>query len=146
MSHSQNRNFTWARENGYQYHAEADGAISEGARSLDIFRKADSFRDHVLGVHWNRPFEILDVQVKEMHGGEWGFVWKTVVLIPTAGLDLPNFDLLPRRETGGMNFLGIKGLDLKVNPLAPPDEQRLVDAFNKSYSLFAGRELPVRRV
>ena len=34
--------------------------------------------------------------------------------------------------------LGIKGLDLKTNPLAPPDEQRLVDAFNKSYSLFAG--------
>jgi hypothetical protein len=45
---------------------------------------------------------------------------------------------MPRRETGGMNFLGIKGLDLKVNPLAPPDERRLVDAFNKNYSLFAG--------
>lgn len=59
-------------------------------------------------------------------------------MIPTSGLNLPNFDLLPRRETGGMNFLGIKGLDLKVNPVAPPDEQRLVDAFNKSYSIFAG--------
>jgi hypothetical protein len=37
-----------------------------------------------------------------------------------------------------MNFLGIKGLDLKVAPTAPLDERRLVDAFNKSYSLFAG--------
>ena len=112
--------------------------LSEGARSLDIFRKAESFRDHVLGIHRNRPFEILDVQVKEMRDGEWGYVWKTVVLIPTAGLDLPNFDLLPRRETGGMSFLGIKGLDLKLAPTAPQDERQLVDAFNKNYSLFGG--------
>lgn len=144
MSDPQNRNFTWARESGYQYHAETDGAFSDGARNLDIFRKADSYRDHVLGVHRNRRFEILDAWV-ETHGASgvtgsdgYGFVWKTIILIPTAGLDLPNFDLLPRRETGGMNFLGVKGLDLKAAPTAPPEEQRLVDAFNKSYSLFAG--------
>jgi hypothetical protein len=144
MNHSQNRNFTWAQENGYEYHAEADGAISEGARRLDIFRKADSFRDHVLGIHRNRPFEILDVWFEthdtsgDGHAGGFGFVWKTVILIPTTGLDLPNFDLLPRRETGGMNFLGVKGLDLKLAPTAPLDERRLVDALNKNYSLFAG--------
>lgn len=61
MNDHQNENATWARENGYEYHAESAGATSEGARSLDIFRKADSFRDHVLGVHRNRPFEALDV-------------------------------------------------------------------------------------
>ena len=145
MTNHQNKNLIWAEENGYEYHAETDGAISEGARSLDVFRKADSSRDHVLGVHRNRHFEILDIWVEKHESsgdtgqsGGYGFVWKTIILIPTAGLDLPNFDLLPRREAGGMNFLGVKGLDLKVNPLAPPDEQRLVDAFNKNYSLFAG--------
>jgi hypothetical protein len=131
-------NIRWAQENGYEFHAETQGAFSEGARSLDLFRKAESFRDHVVGNYRGRPFEILDIQRSEGEGGEWGLVRKTVVLISTAGLDLPNFDLMPRRETGGMNFLGIKGLDLKVNPLAPPDERRLVDAFNKNYSLFAG--------
>lgn len=144
MTNPQNKNLTWAQENGYEFHAKTEGVISEGARSLDIFRKAESFRDHVLGIYRNRPFEILDVWVEthdlggDGHAGGYGFVWKTIVLIPTSGLDLPNFDLLPRRETGGMNFLGIKGLDLKLNPLAPPDERRLVDAFNKNYSLFAG--------
>ena len=119
MTNPQHKNLTWAQENGYEFHAETEGAFSDGARSLDIFRKAESFRDHVLGIYRNRPFEILDVQVEEMRGGEWGYVWKTVVLIPTAGLDLPNFDLLPRRETGGMNFLGIKGLDLKLSSNRP---------------------------
>jgi hypothetical protein len=131
-------NAGWAQENGYEFHAETDGAVSEGARSLDIFRRADGFRDHVRGVHRNRPFEILDVRVERGDSNGYFFAWRTIIVIPTSGLNLPNFDLLPRRETGGMNFLGIKGLDLKVNPLAPPDEQRLVDAFNKSYSLFAG--------
>ena len=144
MNDHQNENARWAQQNGYEFHAESEGVISEGARSLDIFRKADSYRDHVLGVHRNRPFEILDAWVETYEGsglggfGGYGFVWETIVVIPISGLKLPNFDLLPRRETGGMNFLGIKGLDLKANPIAPPDEQRLVDAFNKSYSLFAG--------
>lgn len=138
MSNHQKDNAGWAQENGYDYHAETGGVAAEGARSLDIFRRADSFRDHVLGVHRNKPFEILDVRVERSDSTGFFFVWNTVVVIPTSGLNLPNFDLLPRRETGGMNFLGIKGLDLKVNPLAPPDEQRLVDAFNKNYSLFGG--------
>jgi hypothetical protein len=138
MEHQHSENAGWARENGYEFHAESEGVIYEGARSLDIFRRAEGFRDHVLGVHRNRPFEILDVMVSEHSGNGYFFVWKTIVVIPTTGLDLPNFDLLPRRETGGMNFLGIKGLDLKVNPLAPPDERQMVDAFNKNYSLFAG--------
>lgn len=144
MINHQNDNAEWAQENGYEFHAESEGVISDGARNLDIFRKADSYRDHVLGVHRNRRFEILDAWV-ETHGASgvtgsdgYGFVWKTIILIPTAGLDLPNFDLLPRRETRGMSFVGVKGLDLKAGPAAPPDEQRLIDAFNKSYSLFAG--------
>ena len=138
MTNPQHKNLTWAEENGYEFHAETEGAISEGARSLDIFRKADSFRDHVLGKYRNRPFEILDVQTEVNRGDAWFSVWKTVVLIPTAGLDLPSFDLMPRRETGGMNFLGIKGLDLKLPPTASLEERRLVDAFNKNYSLFGG--------
>jgi hypothetical protein len=144
MNDQQNENAQWAQQNGYEFHAGSEGVISEGARSLDIFRKADSFRDHVLGVHRNRPFEILDawVETYEATGeggcGGYGFVWETIVVIPTSGLKLPNFDLMPRRETEGMNFLGIKGLDLKVAPTAPPDEQQLVDAFNSSCSLFAG--------
>lgn len=138
MNNSQNKNLTWAQENGYEYNDESEGVTFEGARSLDIFRKAESFRDHVCGIHRNRPFEILDVQHKEMHGDAWGHVWKTVVLIPTAGLDLPNFDLLPGRKTGVLSFVGIKGLNLKLAPTAPQEERQLVDAFNKNYSLFAG--------
>jgi hypothetical protein len=137
MNH-QKDNAGWAEENGYDYHAETGGVGSEGASTLDIFRKADSYRDHVLGIYRNRPFEILDMWVSEQSSEGWYHVWKTVVLIPTAGLDLPNFDLMPRRETGGMNFLGVKGLDLKVAATAPLDERRLVDAFNKNYSLFGG--------
>lgn len=138
MTNPQHKNLTWAQENGYEFQAESEGVTFEGARSLDIFRDAESFRDHVRGSHRNRPFEILDVQHEEMHGGDFGTVWKTVVLIPTAGLDLPNFDLMPRRETKGMNFLGVKGLDLKLAETAPQDERQLVDAFNKNYSLFGG--------
>jgi len=73
-----------------------------------------------------------------MRGDELGSVWRTVVLIPAAGLDLPYFELVPRRETGGMGFLGIKGLELKLAPTAPQDERQLVDAFNKNYRLFGG--------
>lgn len=112
--------------------------ISEGAGSLDIFREAEDFREHVFGIHRNRPFEILDVRFEEMHGGEYGSVWKTIVLIPIAGLDLPNFDLLPRRESLEMNFLGVKGLDLKLPPTAPQDDRQMVAAFNRNYCLFAG--------
>ena len=137
MSDYQNENATWAQQNGYKFHAESEGVISEGARNLDIFRKADSYRDHVLGIYRNRPFEILDAWVE---GGDTDnfFVWQTVVVIPTSGLNLPSFDLLPRRESGGMNFLGVKGLDLKLAPTAPLDERRMVEAFNKNYSLFGG--------
>ena len=138
MTIPEHTNLTWAQENGYEFHAETEGVISEGARSLDIFRKAESFRDHVLGNFRNRQFEILDVQEERMSGGDVGSVWNTVVLIPTAGLDLPNFDLMPRRETGGMSFLGIKGLDLRLDPTASQEEKQLVDAFNKKYSLFGG--------
>jgi hypothetical protein len=138
MTNPLHKNLTWAQENGYEFHAETEGVVSAGTRTLDIFRKSEGFRDHVLGIHRNRPFEILDVQYEVTRGGRFGSVWKTVVLIPTAGLDLPNFDLLPRRETGGLNFLGIKGLDLKLAATAPRDERQLVDAFNKNYSLFGG--------
>jgi hypothetical protein len=138
MTNPQHKNLTWAQENGYHFHAETDGAISAGARSLDIFREAEDFRDHVLGMYRDRPFEILDFKYEVQVGGDFVSIWKTVVLIPTAGLDLPNFDLLPRREMQGMNFLGVKGLNLKLPANAPLDDRQLVDAFNKNYSLFAG--------
>jgi hypothetical protein len=137
MSNHQNDNAKWAQENGYEFHAESQGVISGGARSLDIFGKADSYRDHVLGTHRNRPFEILDVWVERVGQNSFSF-WQTVVVIPTSGLNLPNFDLVPRREAGGMNFLGVKGLDLKLAPAAPLDERQMVEAFKKNYSLFGG--------
>jgi len=37
-----------------------------------------------------------------------------------------------------LGFLGIKGLDLKLDANAPRDELQLVAAFNKNYHLFAG--------
>jgi hypothetical protein len=138
MTNPEHKNLNWAQENGYEFHAETEGVISAGARNLDILRNAGSFRDNVRGTHRNRPFEILDVQYEVMRGGESGAVWKTIALIPTDGLDLANFDLLPRREMGGMSFLGLKGLDLKLAPAASKDERQLVDAFNKNYSLFGG--------
>lgn len=138
MTNPQLKNLAWAKENGFDFYAKSEGVTSEGACSLDIFRQAESFRDHVCGIHRNRPFEILDVQYKEMHGDAQGYDWKTVVLIPTAGLDLPNFDLLPSRNTGVISFLGIKGLDLKLDSTAPRHERQLVDAFNRNYILFAG--------
>jgi len=134
----QNENDRWAQEHGYGYHAETGGVFPEGARELDVFRKANGFLNHVTGTYRNRPFEILDVR-KEVHrGGDFGFVERTVILIPAAGLDLPNFELLPRREAGGLGFLDIKGLDLKMGASAPRDELQLVAAFNENYHLFAG--------
>lgn len=134
----QNENDRWTQGNGYAYHAETEGTFSEGARELDVFRKANGFRNHVTGTYRNRPFEIIDVR-KEVHrGGNFGFVERSVILIPAAGLELPNFELLPRRETGVLGFLGIKGLDLKMGASAPRDELQLVAAFNENYLLFAG--------
>ncbi len=138
MSNHHNDNETWARTNGYAFHAETQGAFFEGAGCLDIFRKADRFRDHVLGTHRDRPFEIFDALFQRQDQNGFYYIWQTIVVVPTSGLKLPNFDLLPRRETGGMNLLGIKGLDLKLAPTAPRDEMHLVDAFNKNYSLFGG--------
>ena len=40
MSNHQKDNAGWSQENGYEFHAETAGVISEGARSFDIFRKA----------------------------------------------------------------------------------------------------------
>lgn len=138
MNDHQNKNANWAQQNGYEFHAASEGGISDGARSLNTFGKVDSYRDHVLGVHRNRPFEILDVWVERVGENNFSF-WQTVVVIPTSGLNLPNFDLVPRRETaGGLSFVGIKGLDLKLAPTAPIDERRLVEAFNKNYHLFGG--------
>ena len=135
MKNHQNENSRWAQENGYEFHAETEGVISEGARDLDIFRRADCFRNHVLGTYRNRPFEILDVTRDHRSVARRTY---TVVLVSTAGLDLPNFDLLPRRESAALNILGIKGLDLKLSDSAPRDERELVNEFNKHYSLFAG--------
>ena len=138
MQRHQKDNAKWAEENGYELNAETTGAISNGASSLDIFSKVEDFREHIVGIHRNRPFEILDIMVRQHSGDGYYSVWKTIVLIPTGGLNLPNFDLIPRRETVGMSFLGISGLDLKLAPTVSQDERQLVDAFNKNYSLFRG--------
>jgi hypothetical protein len=137
MNHN-NENYRWAQQNGYEYHAETEGVFSAGARDLDSFRKANGFREHVLGTYRNRSFEILDVRKEVQRGEGFSFVERTVILIPAAGLDLPNFELVPRRESGGLGLLGIKGLDLKVSANTPHDELQLVDAFNKNYHLFGG--------
>ena len=131
-------NDNWAQENGYEYHAETEGVFSEGARGLDSFRKANGFREHVSGTYRNRPFEITDVRKEVQRGKGFSFIQRTIILIPAAGLDLPNFELLPRRESGGLNLLGIKGLDLKLSANAPRDELQLVAAFHENYHIFAG--------
>jgi hypothetical protein len=138
MTEATGGNDKWAQQNGYEYHAETGGVFSEGARDLDCFRKANGFREHVSGTYRNRPFEILDVRKEVQRGQGFSFVQRTIVLIPAAGLDLPNFELLPRRETGGLGLLGIKGLDLKLSANAPRDELQLVAAFHESYHIFAG--------
>ncbi|MFZ9938326.1 MAG: hypothetical protein ACO3JG_14910, partial [Luteolibacter sp.] len=81
MSSQEKDNDGWAQENGYEFHAESQRVISEGARSLDIFRRAESFRDHVVGVHRNRPFEILDARFEMSDSTGFIFVWHTVVVI-----------------------------------------------------------------
>jgi|GEM_PF-1533976 len=138
MNH-QNENDRWAQENGYEYDPETAGVIVEGARDLDVFRKATRLRHHVVGTYRNRPFEVLDVQKEVRRRGPYHrLIEKTVVVIPADGIDLPNFELLPRRQAGGMDFLGIKGLDLKLAASAPRDDVELVTAFNENYLLFAG--------
>jgi hypothetical protein len=138
MEQSDNKNYRWAEENGYDFHAETGGVIFTGARELDGFRKAENYRNHVVGTYRDRPFEILDVTKSRRLAGTYRLVTRTVILVPTAGLDLPNFALLPRRETAALNLIGIKGLDLKLGDDALRDEREWVDEFNRHYSLFAG--------
>ena len=102
-----------------------------------MFRRALGFRHHVCGTYRNRPFEIFDCEKKfgkYMHET----YWCTVIIIPSSGLDIPNFDLFPRRETKSMETLGVKGLDLTLAPTATGDERQLIDRLNKNYMLFAG--------
>lgn len=121
MHTHQPENAEWALQNGYEYHPE----------------EAEDRFDHVRGTYRNRPFETYDLRT-ERNGGDDGyyFYWRTVAVIPINGLHLPNFELVPRRETAGMNFLGVKGLDLHLAPNASPDERAMVDAFKKNYSIF----------
>jgi hypothetical protein len=138
MRDDHGRNFAWAQENGYQFHAETQGSAYETARNLDVFRKADGFYEHVLGIYRNRAFEVLDVRKSVRHGDTFGFVRETVVLVPTDGIDLPNFELVPRSAKAALSFLGLDGLDLRISDSAPRDERELVDEFNKHYGLFGG--------
>ena len=122
MNSPQNKNLDWAEENGYEYQAG----------------QAGSSRDHVLGIDRNRLFEIVDMRVEVPSDGEVYSVWQTIVVIPTAGVNLPSFDLVARREAGALSFVGIKGLELKLAATAPLDDQRLLEAFNNNYFLFGG--------
>ena len=138
MSQPPSKNSIWAQEHGYQFHAETNGASFEDARKLSIFRRADGYREHVHGVFRGRSFEILDAQVRHNSENVDYHVWQTIVVVRTSGMKLPTFELMPRRETPGMGLLGIKGLELTIPTTASPDEQRLVAAFSKNYSLFRG--------
>ena len=138
MRNDLRQNAGWAQENRHEFHAVSEGALYEEARGLKVFRRAEGFREHVVGTHRDRPFEVLDIRELKSFDGASGYVWKTVVLVPVEGLELPDFDLWPRRETRGMGLLGMKGLDLNLAPGASADEHALVDAFNRNYSLFAG--------
>ena len=130
-------NSDWARENRYEFQADSAGPFARVARGMDVFRRAQAYRDHAVGQHRGRPFEVFDFQ-KEASGADDWSTWHTVVLLPLGHLALPAFALWPRRETGGMNFLGIKGLDLTLPPSASLFDRQLVDDFNRHYSLFAG--------
>jgi hypothetical protein len=137
MHDHDNKNFHWARMKGYSYHAKSQGPFSQGAGNLYMFRRALGFRHHVCGNYRNRPFEIFDCEKKfgkYMHET----YWCTVIIIPCSGLDIPNFDLFPRRETKSMETLGVKGLDLTLAPTATWDERQMIDSLNKNYMLFAG--------
>lgn len=122
MHTHQPENAEWAQQNGYEYHP----------------REAEDRLDHVRGSYRNRPFETYDFRTERSGADGYYFYWRTVAVIPINGLHLPNFDLVPRRETAGMNFLGVKGLDLNLAPNASPDEREMVGAFNKNYSIFGG--------
>lgn len=130
-------NSDWARENRHEFHAESGGPFAQRARGMDVFRRAQAYRDHAVGQHRGRPFEVLDFQEEKSGVDAWPN-WRTVVLLPLGNLALPAFALWPRRETAGMNFLGIKGLDLALPPAASVFDRKLVDDFNRNYSLFAG--------
>jgi hypothetical protein len=122
MHTHQPENAKWARQNGYEYHpGEAEDRL-----------------DHVRGTYRNRPFETYDLRTERGGSGGYYYYWRTIAVISLEGLRLPNFELLPRRETAGMNFLGVKGLDLHLAPNASPDERAMVDAFKKNYSIFGG--------
>lgn len=138
MRNDLRQNSGWAQENRHEFHAVSEGALYEGACGLKVFRRAEGFREHVVGTHRDRPFEVLDIRELKSFDDAAGHIWKTVVLVPVEGLELPDFDLWPRRETRGMGLLGMKGLDLNLAPGASVDEHALVDAFNRNYSLFAG--------
>ena len=117
MSHHLQANSDWALENRYDFHAESGGPFAQVASGMDVFRRAVAYRGHVIGQHRGRPFEVFDFK-KEKTGTDSWSTWHTVVLLPLGDLALPNFALWPRRETGGMNFLGVKGLDLTLPPAA----------------------------
>lgn len=123
MHTHQPENAEWALQNGYEYHpGEAEDRL-----------------DHVRGIYRDRPFETYDLRTERSSGDDgYYFYWRTIAVLPLEGLCLPNFDLMPRRETAGMNFLGVKGLDLNLAPNASHDERAMVDAFNKNYSIFGG--------
>lgn len=130
-------NSDWASENRHEFHAESAGPFAQRARGMDVFRRAQAYRDHAVGQHRGRPFEVLDFQEEKSGVDAWPN-WRTVVLLPLGNLALPAFALWPRRETVGMNFLGIKGLDLALPSAASVFDRKLVDDFNRNYSLFAG--------
>ncbi len=123
MHTHQPENAQWAQQNGYEYHPE----------------ETEDRLNHVRGTYRNRAFETYDLRTTRSSGDDgYYFYWRTIAVIPLEGLRLPNFELVPRRETAGMNFLGVKGLDLNLAPNASPDERAVVDAFNKNYSIFCG--------
>lgn len=130
-------NSDWASENRHEFHAESAGPFAQRARGMDVFRRAQAYRDHAVGQHRGRPFEVFDLQEEKSGVDAWPN-WRTVVLLPLGNLALPAFALWPRRETVGMNFLGIKGLDLALPSAASVFDRKLVDDFNRNYSLFAG--------
>lgn len=137
MSPHLQANSDWASENRYEFHAESDGPLAQAAGGMDVFRRAEAYRDHVVGLHRGRPFEVFDFKKRKMGANSWS-TWHTVVLLPLGELALPAFALWPRRETGGINLLGLKGLELTLSPAASLFDRNLLDAFNRNYTLFAG--------
>ena len=122
MHTHQPENAEWARQNGYEFNPG----------------EAEDLLDHVRGTYRNRPFETYDLRTERGGSGGHYYYWRTIAVISLEGLRLPNFELLPRRETSGMNLLVVKGLDLNLAPNASTDERAMVEAFNKNYSIFGG--------